>query len=913
MYEEHYFTHYRLASGEVEYAASEELQAFMKQVARQIVSEYHPTTVLDCGCATGHLVAALRDLGVEAYGIDISSYAISKVRADIRPYCCVHSVEDRELPGGMPCKFDLAVCIEVLEHLPSGTAAGVISNLCGWSDTVLFSSTDEESDDPTHLNVRQREYWASLFARDGFYHDLDARPAYVAEWACFFDSHRAIPEQVELYEKHLRIAQKRVLEEENENARLLHKLDVLTAQQSSQKKELESYQAERQVLQKHQERLEKDNKRLRQETMTSRQELNKLHAIEREYMSILSSRLWRFTKPARTAGIMWKKALHLIKKTIQTWRTEGFREVLYKVKNYKFAMHRSGAISGTVIDYNTYMRMHFPTEKELDYQRNTKFEKAITFSILVPLYNTPEPFLREMIESVVAQTYPKWELCLADGSDAEHGGVGRIALEYAAKDSRIKYKKLEKNEGIAENTNASLDMSTGDYIALFDHDDLLHPSALYKNMMAIERENADFLYSDEMTFQGTIQNCVLIHFKPDFSPETLCGHNYICHLTVYSRGLFEKVGYFSHEYNGSQDYDMILRLTEQAEKIVHIPEVLYFWRSHPASVASNISAKTYCLTAAKKAIGDHLERIGLQGKVLDSTFVSTYRVKYELEDTPLVSIIIPNKDLVNELDTCLSSIYNISTYPNFEVIVVENNSTQKETFEFYDKRQKMYQNLRVVTWEGQGFNYPSINNYGVSQAKGEYLLLLNNDIEVISPDWIESMLMFAQRSEVGAVGAKLYYPDGTVQHGGVIVGPGGVAAHAFLGWGHDDPGYSHRLCIAQNLSCVTAACLLTKRTVWEQVGGLDEAFAVAFNDVDLCMKIRAAGYQVIFTPFAELYHHESKSRGYEDTPEKVERFTGEVERFRKKWRKELEDGDPYYNPNLTLDNTDFNVSAESRI
>ena len=534
-------------------------------------------------------------------------------------------------------------------------------------------------------------------------------------------------------------------------------------------------------------------------------------------------------------------------------------------------------------------------------EKATIFSKNVKFSIVVPLYNTPVKFLREMIKSVQNQTYANWQLCLADGSDNEHNYVGEYVRNVA--DDRICYKKLEKNMGIADNTNACIEMASGDFIALFDHDDLLHPSTLFEMARVVE-DGADFIYTDEVTFVGRTSNITIYNFKPDYSPDTLRSYNYICHFTAFSKELLNTVGGFNREYDGSQDYDLILRLTEKAKNIVHIPKALYFWRSHKASVASDVSAKPYVVESAKRALASHIERLGLSGRVEDATVPTTYKIQYDIIGEPLVSIIIPNKDHTDDLKKCLTSVYQKSTYKNFEVVVVENNSTEPETFEYYKAAQSKYDNLRVITWE-RGFNYSAINNFAAKQVDGEYILLLNNDIEVITPDWIEQMLMFAQRKDVGAVGAKLYYDDDTIQHAGVIVGLGGVAGHSHKGFARDNPGYMARASIAQNLSACTAACLLIRKDVYDQVEGLDEEYAVAFNDIDLCMKIRASGYSIVFTPFAEFYHYESKSRGDEDTPEKRARFNSEVFRFQERWKKQLKSGDPYYNPNLSLDTEDF--------
>lgn len=589
-----------------------------------------------------------------------------------------------------------------------------------------------------------------------------------------------------------------------------------------------------------------------------------------------------------------------IGRTLVYLKKNGLRATVYRV------LKGAGPMPVDKRKLKKIAKDYYISAQRREQEENAQFPKDIKFSVLVPLYNTPESFLKAMIESVQAQTYKNWELCLADGSDGEHSFVGEICKKYADGDKRIKYEKLERNLGISENTNACIRMATGEYIALFDHDDLLHPSALYEVMRAICEHGADFIYTDENTFSEEPRDAYNPHFKPDFSPDTLRSYNYICHLSVFSRELLDSVGYFRSEYDGSQDYDLILRLTEKAKKVFHIRKILYYWRAHKNSVAQDVGAKPYTVTAAKKALAAHLERCGLKGEVLDSSVPTTYHIKYEIDGNPLISVIIPNKDHTDDLDICLKSLYEKSLYKNFEVIIVENNSTEKETFEYYEALTQKHGNIKIVTWKGN-FNYSAINNFGVNYAKGEYILLLNNDVEIINGSCLEEMLMFAQRKDVGAVGAKLYYSDDTIQHAGVILGLGGTAGHAHKHFGRSHPGYMARASIAQNLTACTAACLMMRRDVFDEVGGLDESFEVAFNDVDLCMKIRKKGYLVVFTPYAELYHYESKSRGNDSTPEKLERFRGEIDRFKEKWQKQLDDGDPYYNPNLTLTRDDFSL------
>ena len=553
----------------------------------------------------------------------------------------------------------------------------------------------------------------------------------------------------------------------------------------------------------------------------------------------------------------------------------------------------------------------FPSAAERKKEETIIFPKDVTFSILVPLYNTPERFLREMIESVMTQTYGKWELCLADGSDDAHAFVGRICQEYRQKDSRIKYQKLAKNEGISGNTNECYKMATGNYIALFDHDDLLHPCVLFAYMQAICEKDADYIYCDEATFKGnSINHMITLHFKPDFAPDNLLANNYICHFSVFSRELLESGELFRSQFDGSQDHDMILRLTAKAKHIVHVPRILYYWRSHKGSVASSIDAKTYAIDAAKGAVADHLTKLGYRNFEIESTraFATIFRIKYELTSRPLVSIIIPNKDHVDDLSRCVESIINLSTYDNYEIVIVENNSETAEIRTYYEEISR-HPRVQVVEYKGD-FNYSKINNFGVQYAKGEYLLLLNNDTEVITPDWMEELLMYAMRKDVGVVGAKLYYPDKTIQHAGIVIGLGAhrTAGHTHYRIPEANVGYMGKLCYAQDVTAVTGACMMVSKALYEELGGLDESFTVALNDVDFCLRVREKGLLNIFTPFAELYHYESKSRGSDKKDERALRYQQESDRFRVKWADALAKGDPYYNPNFSLDHSDFTVN-----
>ena len=536
-------------------------------------------------------------------------------------------------------------------------------------------------------------------------------------------------------------------------------------------------------------------------------------------------------------------------------------------------------------------------------------EAGPKISIVVPLYNTPLNFLEELLDSVVNQTYRNWELCCVDaGQDT---AVGQHVQARAKADPRIRYQKLTENEGIAGNTNHGFELATGDYIALLDHDDILHPCALWYTAQAIVEQGADFVYTDEATFEGKVENVVLYHFKPDFMLDNLRSNNYICHLTTFSKVLMEQAGGGERaEYNGSQDYDLFLRLTEKARKIAHIPHALYYWRSSPNSTASDISAKTYCIDAGIAALKAHYARCGVA--VDDVTLIpgtpGYYKTDYTMAHPGRVSILIPTCDHIRDLETCVESIYARTTYPDFEILLIENNSKEEQTFRSYERMRKEHPDtLKVLTWQGKGFNYSALNNFGAQYATGEYLLLLNNDTEVITPGWLEEMVMYAQQKRVGCVGAKLLYPDDTIQHAGVGFGIGGVAGHLHKYFPATSDGYMGRLNYVQDVYGDTAACLLIRKEIYDEVHGLDESYAVAFNDVDFCVRVREAGYTNVFTPFAQLYHYESKSRGMEDNPEKQKRFQGEVLRFQARWGDLLAKGDPCTNPNFDIQREDFNL------
>ncbi len=581
------------------------------------------------------------------------------------------------------------------------------------------------------------------------------------------------------------------------------------------------------------------------------------------------------------------------------------------------------------VPYGPWYEKHKATAAQLEMQRqeSDKWENRPLVSICVPLFKTPEEYLRQMIDSVQAQSYTNWELCLADGTPDE--SVEKVIKDIAADEPRIRYEHLKENLGIAENTNAAFALATGEWIGLLDHDDILAPDALYEVLTAAgagcenmtEEGCVEVVYTDEDKVSTDLKTHFQPHFKPDFNIDLLRSNNYITHFFVVKRQIVEKVGGFRKEFDGAQDYDFIFRCTAKAKSIAHVPRILYHWRVSMESTADNPASKLYAFEAGKRAIETDLKAKGLVGEVSHMPDYGFYRVKYAVSGKPLVSVIIPNKDEAKTLKTCIGSILK-SSYEAYEIIIVENNSTQPETFAYYEELTgKPYDAdsvmegklpngnaVRVVTWKS-GFNYSAINNFGATYAKGEYYVLLNNDIELITIDWLEEMLGNCQRDDVGIVGAKLLYDDYSVQHAGVVVGIGGVAGNMFVGLKKDRDGYMHKASLQMNYSAVTAACLMVKAAAFKQVGGLTEELAVAFNDVDFCLKVRMAGYLVVYNPAVRAYHYESKSRGAEDTVEKLQRFDREIAWMKEHWADILQKGDPFYNPNLTLSKSNYSLKS----
>jgi len=584
------------------------------------------------------------------------------------------------------------------------------------------------------------------------------------------------------------------------------------------------------------------------------------------------------------------KVYALIIKSIKTVMHEGW---------LTFVRKSIRAIRKGITPYDLWILNNEPDGERLKEMRieSRSWSNQPKVSIITPVYNPTQYALSQCIISVLSQAYENWELCLVDGgSDKTY--VKKIIMNFAGKDNRIKYAFLSKNTGIAGNSNEALKLATGEYVGFLDHDDMIAPYALYEVVKLINKSpEVDLIYSDEDKVPEHGEKRYYPFFKPEWSLDMFLSYNYLCHFLVIRRSIIKEVGGFREGYDGAQDYDLILRIIQKSSEIKRIPKILYHWRAARVSTSLSETAKPYVQAATKKAITDYLVKMGLSGEVLDGLFLGSFRVKYQIRVPQRICIIIPTRDKVHLLRRCISSILARTEYKDYEIMIVDNQSMEPATHDYYNDI-KSNDKIKILNYD-KPFNYSAINNFAVKSTNAGCIVLMNNDIEVISGEWLSAMLEFAQREDVGAVGAKLYYPDNTIQHAGVIIGFGGVADHPHKKSPRSSNGYMGRINIIQNLSAVTAACLMFRRKVFEEVGGFDERLSHAFNDVDLCLKIREKGYLIVYTPYAELYHHEFASRGHEDTPEKMARYNKEIRIMKTKWKYFFEEGDPYYNPNLS--------------
>ncbi len=866
---------------------------FFNQVADRIVADIAPARMLDVGCAIGLLVENLRDRHVDARGLDVSEWALAQIPESIKAFCTLGSITD-ELEG----QFDLITCIEVLEHLPRSMASSAISNLCRHTDTVLFSSTPDEFKDPTHLNVETPVFWSKLFVANGFLRDFDFDASFLAPQAILFRrSPMDITDVVGGYERVLR--------------------DVSTTLRASYQHAVEEHNLLSAQFNELNGRIEAENVRADFDELEARRSAEaiatanafsdfekrqyllakQLESVEAELREskahvegILRTRFYRYTWPFRKYYFLRRTAKRVpefVDPPMETGPTEP---------SYSLWLQ-------------TYDTLDESSRARLRGQVEALPEQPL-ISILLPVHNTPLQFLTEAIDSVRSQIYSNWELCIVDDCSTDPM-IPEMMQQFAAFDSRIKCLRREENGHISAASNTALSMARGSWVACLDHDDRLAESALAHFAMTISNSpNAGLIYSDEdkISETGAREDPF---FKPEFDPFLLLGQNYLCHLSMYRKDLIDQVGGFREGYEGSQDWDLALRVTEEltSEQVLHIPRVLYHWRVHPGSTAKSLSAKSYAAGSGERAVKDHLERAKADGDVIPLPASGWNRVKWHLPASPpMVSIVIPTRD-GRLLSRCIESIRNRSTYPRIEIVVADNGSLRRETLEYL----RVNESWLTVIRDESPFNYPEINNRAVARSSGEVICLLNDDTEVLGGDWLEEMVSQLLRPSVGAVGAKLYYSNGQVQHAGVIVGIGGVAGHLFRMSDRLSTGDHGRMQLPHALSAVTAACMVVRREAWDQIGGMDAVnLPVAFNDIDFCLRLREAGWKVVWTPFAELIHHESISRGPDTEGEQAIRFDAEIEYMKRRWGTALRE-DPAYSPNLTLINEHCDLAWPPRV
>jgi GT2 family glycosyltransferase len=849
------------------YERNDHWLGFFGRTAERIVSGLAPTTALDVGCAHGFLVEALRDRGVDAGGFDISEYAISQARPDVAPHLWVGNVVD-PIAG----RYDLVTCIEVLEHLEENDAATAVANICAVTDDVIFTSTPDDYREETHLNVRPPEYWSELFGRHGFVRDLGFDGSFLVWWAVRFRRRRDPWHRV--LADHEREAWRLKTEAHHRNTVLgeqMQAIDRLAARVA----ELEAEAAARPELDR---RLSDAQALILDMEARLRRQASELTQVDAQRHSAtfrVAAGMERIAHRATPAGTRRHRAARTATRAAAVLVEEGPAELARRIGRWMRPRTAAPRPHGFDDDYQTWLRIHEPDEHRLAAmaEESRQWPERPLISVILPVFNPEESWLRAALDSVRAQAYDRWELCVADDASFRPH-VAELLHRYEAEDARVKVAYRKENGGIAVASNAALDLANGEFIALLDHDDVLRPHALLRTTEYIlEHPDVDVVYSDEdkILVDGSRGQPF---FKPDWSPDGLLAQNYVCHLAVLRRSLVIEVGGFRRGYDGSQDHDLLLRATEKARHIGHVPDVLYSWRQVPGSAALSSDAKPQAREAGRRAVEDALVRRGVRGHVDQASVPGCYDVRYEVDDHPRVDVIIPTRDRVDLLRQCIAEIETRSTYPNIGIVVVDNDSQAPETLRYLDATRH-----QVVRAPGS-FNFSRVMNLGVRASSAPYILLLNNDAFVRVPDWIERLLEHAQRPEVGAVGCQLRYPNGELQHCGVGLGHGQIAFNLHV----DRPG-------VRNVSAVTAACMMLRREVFDEVGGFDERFAISFNDVDLCMRITERGYRIIYNPHAWLEHDESASRGRLHPDD-------DIELFRSRWGTEYTLADPYLTPNL---------------
>ncbi len=864
---------------------------FFARLARSIVDSLGPRTALDMGCATGMLVEALRVRGVDARGIDVSAWAIDQVPEALRPFCAVGSITD-ELEG----HYDLITCLEVLEHVPPSLATEAVSNLCRHGDTILFSSTPDDFDEPTHLNVESGGYWAQLFFHQGFVRDVDYDASFLAPHAVLFRRRQLdvdVDTLIEDYERGLR----------NVTLALGGRLDETLSSHHRLQEQLDTLAPLARQAEQLREAIGDLERRRSAETSASFEMVRQYEVSARRLAALVSIRDAEIEAIHRTKVFRYSAFLRRVYGWLR--RTREPREPSHEPV-YPF----DGTYALWVEQFDTLDDTIRATIRD----RVAGLSHKPTITIIMPVYDPPPELLRAAIDSVRAQLYTNWELCIADDCSSDPA-LAEVLAEYQAMDTRIKVTRRDTNGHISAASNTALSMATGDWVGCLDHDDILAEHALALVVAALaDHPEAGIIYSDEDKLDGAGTRHGA-YFKPDFDPLLLLGQNYISHLCVFRRDLVTEVGGYREGYEGSQDWDLTLRVSEvlTSEQVVHIPHVLYHWRVHAGSTASGLSAKPYAVDAGRRAVTDHLTRSGRAGRVTSARIGRSgfNRVSWAPQQAaPLVSIVIPTKDGGPVLQRCLESVLAMTTYTNLEVVVVDNGSHALPTLEYL----RANDDRVTVVRDERPSNDSAINNAAVRRASGEIVCLLSTDTEVMSEDWLSEMVGHVLQPGIGAAGAKLYYPDGRINHGGLVLGLYRIAGSSYRYSGRLSPGYCGRLQLAQHMSAVSAACMVVRREAWDQVEGLDEHnLPVAFNDVDLCLRLRESGWGVVWSPYAELFLHEPSSGRVEYDGPPAPKFGPEVDYMERRWGPQVLRNDPYYSPNLSLTAGDFSMAWPPRV
>jgi GT2 family glycosyltransferase len=1041
LYDEAY---YRSGCGPVPYERNDHWLRFFAGIAEEIARSLKPRKVCDAGCAKGLLVEALWTRGIEAWGVDISSYAISQVRPDVQSYCRVASLTE-PIAG----HYDLITCIEVLEHMTAEEARIAIGNMTAATDTILFSSTPSDFNEPTHVNVRPVVSWLRLFTEFDFQPDVLFDASFVAPHAMLLRRQKErLPDEVlvlfselilykltlgdrhrktERLEAELDHARQENLQRKQEIQQLHNEIASLRAQgEESEFKSPETAGEMQTVAAAFSQGFERARAESQRQAVRLRSLESRLEGVSRQTQEILNSRIWRTLcagsaillsiprlfaqrsprrnrlsrpdavspeqsdKPSQNPASV--NALQRLNKLppsdefhlshcdeptpdasgpctgqvpVRGWAIaeSGIARVEVQLQDHPPVSAKAGLLradvgqhhpgvpeakksgfyseidtsslpngrypiyirtisrTGSVRQLETFLHVDHDAAYASDYARwiaefEDRDDRLIGFamrgfrlrpvvSVLLPVYQTPPAILRNAIDSVIAQSYSNWELCIAD-DHSQSAEVETILQSYARQDPRIKVSFRASNGGISAASNAALNLASGEFVALLDHDDELVQDALYWAVEAINRRpETDLLYSDEDKIDEAGGRYDPF-FKPEWSPDLLLSENYIAHFLVCRRELMTEVGGFCSKYDGSQDYDLILRLTEKTGNILHIPRILYHWRASATSTASVADQKSYAAEAAHRALRDHLERRGIEARVVPGLIAGRWRVRYVMPTEPAVSIIIAAGGKLEALRSNLKSLLAKTDYQNYEIVVIDNSKRGEIEGLAKDFSAEFPRRVRYIDWRQKPFNYAVINNEAARQCSSPLLVFLNDDTEVIAGDWLTAMAELASRTEVGCVGAKLLYPEGRIQHAGVVMGVFENCGHAFKGLDAHRQHYFDLPDVIRNVSAVTGACLATKARLFQEVGGFDEEkFPVAFNDVDLCLKIGQKGYRVLYTPHAVLYHHEAFSKTAKD----LVPHPNEVEAMRTKWKDVIE-ADPFYSPNLTRSAEDYSLKRK---